>query len=183
MRIISGKHKGRHFHPPRNNPARPTTDIAKEGLFNILNNNLDLEDLKFLDLFGGTGSISYEMGSRGCPDITTVEIYAPNVKFIRETAEELGLPIRVYREDVFNFIDHAPEKYDLIFAGPPYPLKRLGQLPDLIFENQLLTLGGWFVLEHSPEHNFDADPRCRARRNYGQTNFSIFINGEPETDE
>ena len=115
MRIISGKHKGRHFHPPRNNPARPTTDIAKEGLFNILNNNLDLEDLKFLDLFGGTG--------------------------------------------------------------------RLGQLPDLIFENQLLTLGGWFVLEHSPEHNFDADPRCRARRNYGQTNFSIFINGEPETDE
>jgi len=183
MRIISGIHKGRHFHPPRKNPARPTTDIAKEGLFNILSNNLDLEKIRFLDLFSGTGSISYEMGSRGCRDISSVEIYGPNVQFIRRMAEELELPIEVYREDVFHFIEHSADQYDLIFAGPPYPLKRLDRLPDLIFEYQLLKPGGWFVLEHSPAHNFDADERCRARRNYGQTNFSIFIHREESREE
>ena len=148
-----------------------------------MSNNLDLSSLKFLDLFSGTGSISYEMGSRGCPDITSVEIYAPNVQFIRRMAEELDLPIEVYRDDVFHFIEHSKDRYDLIFAGPPYPLKRLDQLPDFVFEYQLLKPGGWLVLEHAPEHNFDADERCRARRNYGQTNFSIFINREESRED
>lgn len=175
MRIISGIHKGRQFHPPSRNPARPTTDIAKEGLFNILENNFDIAAVKFLDLFGGTGSISYEMGSRGCQDITVVERHRPNVRFINKMASELDLPVTVLQQDVFKFIKSKPGKFDLIFAGPPYPLKEIPELPSLIFDNALLTVGGWFVLEHSPQHNFEADERCRAVRNYGQTNFSIFI--------
>jgi 16S rRNA (guanine(966)-N(2))-methyltransferase RsmD len=178
MRIISGIHKGRQFHPPRKNPARPTTDIAKEGLFNILENNLDIASTTFLDLFGGTGSISYEMGSRGCRDITVVELHRPNVQFIKRTAEELDLPVTVLQEDVFKFIANCTGQFDLIFAGPPYRLKRIPELPDLIFNNGLLKQNGWFVLEHSPQHNFETDERCRAVRNYGQTNFSIFIRKE-----
>ena len=175
MRIISGKHKGRRFHPPRNNPARPTTDFAKEGLFNVLQNNWDLEDVVYLDLFGGTGSISFEMGSRGCQDITLVEMHGPNVSFIRDTAKALDLPIDVIKGDVFSFIAQAPAAhYDIIFAGPPYPLTTLATLPDLIERYNLLKPGGWFILEHNPNHSFDDNPRLLMVRKYGTTIFSIF---------
>ena len=175
MRIIGGQLKGRKFYPPKNNPARPTTDFAKEGLFNIIENNFDLEEVKFLDLFGGTGSISFEFASRGCEDITTVEIYAPNVGFIKKISAELGLDLKVVKMDVFKFIKATSEKYNIIFAGPPYPLRNLGDIPDLIFEQDLLHPEGWLILEHNPDHNFDKHPKFKHKRTYGTTNFSIFI--------
>jgi 16S rRNA (guanine966-N2)-methyltransferase len=174
MRIISGKHKGRRFFPPRNNPARPTTDIAKEGLFNILQNQWDFEEVAFLDLFGGTGSISFEMGSRGCTDITTVERHAPNIRFIQETAATLGLRIRAVKGDVFQFIANCPDRFDIIFAGPPYPLPTIPELPELVFRYGLLKPGGWFILEHNPAHNFSSHPHLMQVRTYGTTHFSIF---------
>ena len=128
MRIIGGKYKGRRFFPPKNNPARPTTDFAKEGLFNIIENNWDIVGLKVLDLFGGTGSISFEFASRGCTDITIVEKHRPNTFFMLHVAEELDFALRIVSGDVFKFIETTPEKYDLIFAGPPYPLKNLADL-------------------------------------------------------
>lgn len=174
MRIISGTHKGRRFFPPKNNPARPTTDIAKEGLFNILQNQWDFDEVAFLDLFGGTGSISFEMGSRGCTDITTVERHAPNIRFIQETATALGLPIRAVKDDVFRFIGNCPDRFDIIFAGPPYPLPSIPELPELVFRYGLLKPDGWFILEHNPAHNFSEHPRLLMVRTYGTTHFSIF---------
>ncbi len=181
MRIISGIHKGRKFHPPRKNPARPTTDFAKEGLFNILHNVWNFEQVKYLDLFGGTGSISFEMGSRGCPDITLVELHGPNIQFIEQTAEQLDLPIQAIQMDVFAFMAATPHKYDIIFAGPPYPLPNLGEIPNLLFEHELLLPGGWFILEHNPQYNFEDHPKLHMMRTYGTTHFSIFMEPEEET--
>jgi 16S rRNA (guanine966-N2)-methyltransferase len=175
MRIISGIYKGRKLNPPRKNPARPTTDIAKEGLFNILHNNLDIESLSFLDLFGGTGNISFEMASRGCTQISNIELYGPNVNFIQKTSELLHAPILAIRDDVFRFIANCPDRFDLIFAGPPYKLKNIDKIPDLIFQYELLKPDGWFVIEHDPSQNFDDHKQLRHRRTYGSTNFSIFI--------
>lgn len=176
MRIVGGKHGGLRFEPPKNIPARPTTDIAKEGLFNVLYNTFDFEELKVLDLFGGTGSISYEFASRGCSDITNVELDRRSADFIQKTVERLSLPIRVVRGDVFRFMERCKERYDLIFAGPPYPLPNLGSLPDLIFRYGLLDSGGWFVLEHNPNYDFDHHRFFVQKRNYGTTIFSIFEN-------
>lgn len=174
MRIISGKHKGYRFTPPRRTPARPTTDIAKEGLFNILQNNFDLADLAYLDLFGGTGSISYEMASRGCSDITLVELDRKNCEFIERTAGELNLPITVLRQDVFRFLKQNTRRYDLIFAGPPYPLKTLPTIPDRVFETQTLNEGGYLIMEHNPNHNFENHPNFTEARSYGTTIFAFF---------
>ncbi|MGB0838984.1 MAG: RsmD family RNA methyltransferase [Chitinophagales bacterium] len=176
MRIIGGQNKGYRFTPPRKTPARPTTDIAKEGLFNILYNTFDFDRLKALDLFGGTGSISYEMASRGCKDITLVERDRGNILFIKRTLEHLGYDkiIKVWQQDVFKFMQKTPEQYKLIFAGPPYPLKTLDTIPDKVFENSLLFPEGWLVLEHNPNHNFDEHPKFLEKRNYGTTIFSIF---------
>jgi len=176
MRIIGGQHKGYRFHPPRNNPARPTTDVAKEGLFNILTNQFDFSELKVLDIFGGTGSISFEFGSRGCLDITTVERHYPNVEFIKQTANKLQLNIQVFKQDVFKFIQQCSFQYDVIFAGPPYPLKRIPDIPGLIFEQSLLKPEGWLILEHNPNHQFESEPYFLKARNYGSTIFSIFEN-------
>lgn len=174
MRIIGGKFSGHRFHPPQKIPARPTTDIAKEGLFNILQNNFDFEELKSLDLFGGTGSISYELASRGCTDITTVEIDKVSARFISQMAEQFEFEIEVVKTDVFKFIESCHEQYLFIFAGPPYPLKTIPSIPDLIFKHQLLLPNGWFVLEHNPQHNFENHPHFLRQRNYGTTIFSIF---------
>jgi len=174
MRIIGGQHKGYRFHPPRKNPARPTTDVAKEGLFNILTNHFDFSTLKVLDIFGGTGSISYEFGSRGCLDITTVERHYPNVQFIKQTADHLQLNIQVFKQDVFKFIGQCSFKYDVIFAGPPYPLKRIPAIPGLIIEQSLLKPEGWLILEHNPNHQFESETHFLKARNYGSTIFSIF---------
>ena len=185
MRIISGKFKGRRFNPPADKwPTRPTTDVAKEGLFNILNNTFDFEDLKVLDLFGGTGSHSYEFISRGSTDVTYVDMHGPAIDFVRTTAVQLGIKdnIRIIPTDVFKFIDRAWEKYDYIFAGPPYGLAALDSIPDKIFEKQLLRGDGWFVMEHNPNHNFEKHPHFFNARHYGKTIFSIFKNLEVEKE-
>ncbi len=175
MRIIGGKHKGRRFEPPRNNPARPTTDIAKEALFNIIGNYFNFDRIAFLDLFGGTGSLSFEMASRDCPDITLVERFQPNIAFIKKTSDLLQLSINIVKGDVYQYINSAAAyRYDIIFAGPPYADAKLKTLPELVLENKLLTKPGWFILEHSPRHHFINHPHLFQSRHYGQTNFSIF---------
>lgn len=179
MRIISGKFKGRKFHPPADNwPTRPTTDFAKEGLFNILNNTFDFEALKVLDLFGGTGSHSYEFISRGCRDVTYIDRHGPAIDFVRKTAEQLDIKenIRIIPSDVFKFIERTNEQYDYIFAGPPYGLPALDSIPDKIFNKQILRGEGWFVMEHNPNHNFEKHHHFFMSRNYGKTIFSIFKN-------
>ncbi len=178
MRIISGSLGGRRIRPPAKMPyTRPTTDIAKEGLFNIIQNNLDLETLKTLDLFGGTGSISYELASRGASDLTIVEKDPSMFAFIKKTSEELKLanfhPVKM---EVFKYIDECMDKYDLIFAGPPYALETIDLLPLRIFEKQLLNPNGWFILEHTPRNNYEQAPHFVTKRNYGTTIFSIFVN-------
>jgi len=180
MRIISGIHGGRKISPPNNMPyTRPTTDIAKEGLFNVLQNNLEIEQLKVLDLFGGTGCISYELSSRGAPDITIVEKDNQMYDFIKKTSADLELEnFKVVKGDVFRFIDTAPEQYDFIFAGPPYALATIDDLPIKVFEKKLLKPKGWFILEHTPRNDYKKFAHYKTERNYGTTIFSIFINQE-----
>lgn len=177
MRIISGEHGRRRINPPASMPhTRPTTDIAKEGLFNIIANNLDIEELKTLDLFGGTGSISYELASRGAKDLTVVEKDSKMYEFIKKTAVELKLEnFKVLKVDVFKFIEQCTDKYDFIFAGPPYALGNIDDLPRLIFDRQLLNNRGWFVLEHTPRNDYKKFPFYTTERNYGSTVFSIFM--------
>lgn len=178
MRIIGGEHGGRKFNPPAKMPyTRPTTDIAKEGLFNILQHNLSIEDLKTLDLFGGTGSISYELASRGAKDLTIVEKDPAMYEFIKKTSGQLRIEnLRAVKMDVFRFIEQCPEKFDLIFAGPPYALSNIDDLPKMIFARQLLNPGGWFILEHTPRNNYKTFPFYKSERNYGTTVFTIFVN-------
>lgn len=177
MRIISGEHGRRRINPPAHMPhTRPTTDIAKEGLFNIISNNLEIEDLKTLDLFGGTGSISYELASRGAQDLTIVERDIKMYEFIKKTAGELKLEnFNVLKMDVFKFIAQCTDKFDFIFAGPPYALANIDDLPKLVFEKQLLNTKGWFVLEHTPRNDYKSFPFFATERNYGTTVFSVFI--------
>jgi 16S rRNA (guanine(966)-N(2))-methyltransferase RsmD len=177
MRIIGGEHGRRRISPPANMPhTRPTTDVAKEGLFNVISNNLDIEELKTLDLFGGTGSISYELASRGANDLTIIEKDPKMYEFIKKTAGELKLQnFRVLKLDVFKFIDQCIDKFDFIFAGPPYALGNIDDLPKLILEKQLLNPIGWFVLEHTPRNDYKKFSFYATERNYGTTIFSIFI--------
>lgn len=177
MRIISGTHGGRKINPPSNMPhTRPTTDIAKEGLFNIIQNNLDIEVLKTLDLFGGTGSISYELASRGAADLTIVEKDNNMYDFIKKTAQLLNLQnFKLVKSDVFKFIEQCTEQYDFVFAGPPYALGTIDDLPIKIFKQNLLNKNGWFVLEHTPRNDYKKFESYHSERNYGTTIFSIFI--------
>ena len=177
MRIISGIHGGRKISPPAKMPyTRPTTDIAKEGLFNILQNNLDIENLKTLDLFSGTGCISYELASRGVTDLTIIEKDSSMFDFIKKTAETLKFKnFKVLRSDVFKYMESCNETFDLIFAGPPYALTKIDDLPRLVFEKKLLKSGGWFVLEHTPRNDYKKTAHYKTERNYGTTIFSIFI--------
>lgn len=176
MRIISGELGGRRFNPPASMPyTRPTTDIAKEGLFNILQNNLDFEELVTLDLFGGTGSISYELASRGVRDLTVVEKDNSMYEFIRKTAAGFGIEnLKLVKMDVFKFISTCNKQFDFIFAGPPYALTTINDLPVQVFEKKLLRNGGWFVLEHTPRNDYKSFPFFKSERNYGTTVFSIF---------
>jgi 16S rRNA (guanine966-N2)-methyltransferase len=177
MRIIGGEHGGRKFNPPAKMPyTRPTTDIAKEGLFNVLQHNLDIEELKALDLFGGTGSISYELASRGAKDLTIVEKDGSMYEFIKKTSAQLRIEnLKVIKMDVFKFIEQCTDRFDFIFAGPPYALGNIDDLPKLIFEKQLLNEGGWFVLEHTPRNDYKEFPFYKTEKNYGTTIFSIFV--------
>jgi 16S rRNA (guanine966-N2)-methyltransferase len=176
MRIIRGSLKGRRINPPGNLPVRPTTDFAKEGLFNVLENIIDLEGLSILDLFSGTGGMSYEFASRGAGRVTCVEQDSNCYLFISKTVKELNIEdkFRVVKNDVFRYIGFSKEKYDLIFADPPYQLKNLVLLPDLIFKYELLNTDGLFILEHPAEHDFSKHPAFSEKRNYGNVNFSFF---------
>lgn len=177
MRIVGGEFKGRKFYPPAKNwPTRPTTDFSKEALFNILYNNLDFEELKVLDLFGGTGNHGYEFISRGCKDVTYVDQFGGCVSFVKKTAKELEIEDRmtIVRADVFKFIAKTSKQYDYIFAGPPYGLPTIDKIPDLIFKYNLLKPDGWFVMEHNPNHEYTNHPNLFDVRKYGQTIFSFF---------
>jgi 16S rRNA (guanine966-N2)-methyltransferase len=169
---------GRRIQPPAKMPnTRPTTDIAKEGLFNIIENHLELEDLKTLDLFAGTGSISYELASRGAKDLTIVEKDFAMHSFIRKTCEQLNLQnVKILRMDVFRFLQQCRETFDFIFAGPPYALENIDELPELVAQSKLLSQGGWFVLEHTSRNHYSEYPMFATQRNYGSTVFSIFVN-------
>jgi len=178
MRIITGTYGGRKINPPSKMPyTRPTTDIAKEGLFNIIGNNISIPGIKTLDIFGGTGSISYELASRGAADLTIVEKDPKMYAFIKDKIDELGIEnCRVIKNDVFRFLNNCPETFDLIFAGPPYALKTIDDLPEIIREKKLLKKNGWFILEHTPANNYENELLFKRSRNYGTTVFSIFIN-------
>lgn len=176
MRIVSGKYKGRRFDPPGNFKARPTTDFAKENLFNILNNYFDWEDKESaLDLFGGTGSISFEMVSRGCHHVTCVEKVPAHSSFIEKTMTTLGIEnLSVLKTDVFRYLESCKRQFDFIFADPPYDLKNFADVPRLILEKDMIADGGMFILEHSKEYDFSSLPLFAEKRVYGSVNFSIF---------
>lgn len=176
MRIISGKWGGRRIHPPANMPhTRPTTDIAKEGLFNILQNRMDLSGIRTLDLFGGTGSISYELASRGAADLTIVEKDNAMYTFIKKNLETLGAEnYKLLKMDVFAYLNSCTEHFDLIFAGPPYALGTIDELPKIIVSHKLIAPGGFFVLEHTPRNQYEKFAGFSFVRNYGTTLFSFF---------
>ncbi|MCU0387490.1 MAG: RsmD family RNA methyltransferase [Chitinophagaceae bacterium] len=181
MRIIGGRHGGRKINPPVKMPfTRPTTDIAKEGLFNILQNMIDFEDISTLDLFGGTGAITYELQSRGAEKSVIVEKDPQMFSFIRKNLESLGFQnVMAVRMEVFEFLKNCSDQYDFIFAGPPYALQTIDEIPKIIIEKGLLAPGGVFVLEHTPRNNYEGYKGFVKQRNYGTTVFSFF---EPETN-
>lgn len=176
MRIISGEFKGRRFDPPKNFKARPTTDFAKENLFNILNNHFDWDDIESaLDLFAGTGSIGFEMVSRGCPNVTSVEKDAVHVTFIEKTKSMLKTKEpKVLKTDVFKFLESCKMQFDFIFADPPYDLKNFEDIPRIILEKDMIKDGGMFIIEHPRTCDFSGLQLFREHRVYGSVNFSIF---------
>jgi 16S rRNA (guanine(966)-N(2))-methyltransferase RsmD len=175
MRIISGKYKGRRISAPNNITARPTTDFAKEGLFNLLNNRIDFEGIDVLDLFAGTGSISIEFVSRDCKSVISIEQNERHCSFIRKICSELKITnLSLLKTDVFKFIGSCHTQFDMIFADPPYELEKIAEIPDLIFSHKLLKTDGLFVLEHSAKHSFESHPHFVDHRHYGNVNFSFF---------
>ena len=177
MRIIGGAFKSRIFRPGKNFKARPTTDFARENLFNILNNRYDFENKKVLDLFGGTGSISFEFASRGCPNVTCVELDRFHYHFICSVIEQLDIrrTVNAINGDVFKFISQTAEQYNIIFADPPYELKRLAEIPDLILNSNLLSPEGLLILEHGKTNDFSSHPFFSELRTYGSVHFSFFM--------
>ena len=175
MRIITGRYKGRHFDIPRTFKARPTTDFAKENIFNVLQGYTDFDGKTALDLFAGTGSISLELASRGCQQVVSVEADRDHAAFIRQCFAKLGADNQLLiREDVFKFLKTCRQSFDFIFADPPYALRELPQIPDLILESTLLRPDGLLVFEHGKDHDFSQHPRFMEHRQYGSVNFSIF---------
>ena len=175
MRIITGQFKGRHFDIPRTFKARPTTDFAKENIFNVLNGYIDFDGITVLDLFSGTGSISLELISRGCKEVVSVEKDRDHARFIAECMRKIKVESNILiRGDVFRFLKTCHQKFDLIFADPPYALPELGTIPDLIFEYNLLSTDGIFVFEHGNNNDFSNNPHFVEHRSYGSVNFSIF---------
>lgn len=175
MRIIRGSHRGRKITAPASLPVRPTTDLAKESLFNILENNIYFEDVRVLDLYAGTGSISYEFASRGAPLVIAVDINPRCVKFIAETAGKLEFSqLKPIRSSSLGYLRQSAGKFDLIFADPPFDLEGIREIADLVFERQLLNPDGWLIIEHSQQHDFSAHPNFFERRKYGKVNFSFF---------
>ena len=175
MRIITGLYKGRHFDIPRSFKARPTTDFAKENIFNVLTQYIDFDSATALDLFSGTGSISLELLSRGCSQVVSVELDRDHHRFIQDCLKKLNEHKCVaVRGDVFRFLKSCRQQFDFIFADPPYALKELPTIPDLIFQKQLLREGGIFVFEHGKDYDFSQHPHFVAHHSYGSVNFSLF---------
>jgi len=176
MRIISGKYKGKRLIAPKKLPVRPTTDMAKEALFNILNFQVDFENIKLLDLFSGTGNISYEFASRGTKAITAVDQNYGCVKFIKETSKELDAEIETIKSDVFKYLEKVKSKNDIIFADPPYdfPLEDFQKIADLVFANTLLKEDGLLIIEHSKHTDLSNTNNFKEARRYGNSVFSFF---------
>ena len=175
MRIIGGRLKGKSITPPMGYKARPTTDFAKEGLFNVLNNEYEFEDLKVLDLFGGTGAIAFEFASRGASRVYCVEMVRENASFIKTEAARLGLTnVTMVRDNVFDFLPLCREKFDIIFADPPYALEGLDTIPDKVLERDILHPGCYFILEHGDEYSFTSHPHFVKEKVYGRVHFSFF---------
>jgi 16S rRNA (guanine(966)-N(2))-methyltransferase RsmD len=183
LRIIAGKFRGRNIQAPASLPARPTTDYAKSGLFNILNNHFRFEDIRVLDLFCGTGNISFEFASRGVSDITAVDEHSGSLRFIREFADKCGIKgIHTIRSDVFRFLKNHDEKYDIIFSDPPFDLDETGLIPDLVMERNLLRPGGWLIVEHQNKRTLQTKAECHETREYGNCAFSFYKSTEKDSD-
>ena len=179
MRIITGQYKGRHFDIPRSFKARPTTDFAKENIFNVLNAYIDFEDAMALDLFSGTGSISLELLSRGCKNVVSVEADRDHYAFIKQCLAKLGTDRCItIRGDVFRYLKTCHQQFDFIFADPPYALKQLKEIPDIVLSGNLLTDDGIFVFEHGKDYDFSSHPHFVEHRSYGSVNFSLFTSRE-----
>ena len=179
MRIITGIYKGRHFDIPRTFKARPTTDFAKENIFNVLMQYVDFDGATALDLFSGTGSISLELVSRGCQQVVSVELDREHHRFIQQCLQKLNSKVCIpIRGDVFRFLKSCHQQFDFIFADPPYALQELPQIPELVFEKQLLKPEGIFVFEHGKDYDFSLHPHFLEHRSYGSVNFSLFTAAE-----
>jgi 16S rRNA (guanine(966)-N(2))-methyltransferase RsmD len=176
MRIISGKYKGRRITAPKKLPIRPTTDMAKESLFNILNNLYYFNDISVLDLFSGSGNISYEFASRGTERITSVDANFGCIKFINETAEDFEMSIQTIKSDVFKFLEKATSKSTIIFADPPYdyPVEKFAKIPELVFQNTLLEDDGVLIVEHSKHTDLSQLAHYTHSKSYGGNMFSFF---------
>ena len=184
MRIISGKHKGRRIHAPKKLPVRPTTDMAKEALFNVLNNNFNFAGLRILEIFAGTGNISYEFASRGSRPITSVDADFGCVSFIKKTATEFDFDITAIKSDVFTYLERCKNSYDIIFADPPYFLKQneFEKIVSLIFENEILDEEGMFIIEHSKDTSLEHMSHFSFAKRYGGTVFTFFEFEKSEDD-
>jgi 16S rRNA (guanine(966)-N(2))-methyltransferase RsmD len=180
MRIISGLYKSRKIVAPKNLPVRPTTDMAKESLFNIINNLYYFEDLSVLDLFAGTGNISYEFASRGVEQIACVDQDYGCVKFINQTAEKFEMPIQTIKSDVFKFLEKSALQANIIFADPPYNFseEQFAKIPELVFQNKQLLPEGLLIIEHSKHTNLSDIKYFSYSKNYGGCVFSFFENPE-----
>lgn len=175
MRIIGGRLGGKTINPPADYRARPTTDFAREGLFNVLDNEYEFEDLKVLDLFGGTGAVAFEFASRGAEMVWSVEMARENASFIKTEALRLGLKnVTMVRDNVFDFLSICRLRFDIIFADPPYALEGLETLPDKVLSREILVPGNYFILEHGDEHSFAGHPRFKKEKRYGRVHFSFF---------
>ena len=181
MRIISGLYKGRRFTPPASLKARPSSDFAREGLFNVLANNVDIEDAQVLDLFVGSGSISFEFLSRGASLVTGVELNQQHILFVKKVADQLANKnLRILKTDVFRYIGTSSQTFDIIFADPPYDLPQVGMLPDLIMRSSLLRKEGLFIFDHGKSSLFTNHPNYEETRSYGNVHFSFFRHSSEE---
>jgi len=175
MRIIAGKYQRRHIIAPAKLPVRPTTDMAKEALFSIINNHYDFENITVLDLFAGTGNISYEFASRGAVEVISVDINNSCVQFIRQTVEKLSIEnLRAVRAEAFHFLSFCKVDFDIVFADPPYDFANIAQIPEKVFAAKVIKPGGWLVLEHGERQKFDNYPFFGETRRYGKVHFSFF---------
>jgi 16S rRNA (guanine(966)-N(2))-methyltransferase RsmD len=175
MRIIGGLYKGRLINPPKGYEARPTTDFAREGLFNVLDNEYEMDGLHVLDLFGGTGAVSFEFASRGVSIVYCVEMSRENSSFIKYEAERLGIKnVITVRDNVFDFLHICREHFDIVFADPPYAMEGLDSIPEKIFDSHIINSGGYFILEHPESYSFVNNPHFVKEKRYGRVHFSFF---------